>query len=64
MRSSLPNHNQDEIIEFLRIKKYLRRLHRSRVMMKLVAIWVFQIVLVALLFNYFRRWGFYDPINY
>jgi len=64
IRQSLPDHNEDEIIEFLRIKKYLRRLQRSRVMAKLTAMWVFQCVLVALLFNYFRRLGFYDPYSY
>lgn len=53
LKLSQEDYSNHDIIEHLKIKMYLRRLHRGRILSKLVIFFSLEISLVVLLFNYF-----------
>jgi len=50
-----------EIMQFLRVKQYLRRVQRGRIFGKTFMLYVLQMALSVILFKYFNRSGLYFP---
>ena len=49
--------DNQNVIDHLKIKRYLRRVERGRIIAKVFLTFLLQMVIVVVLFNYFMLWN-------
>ena len=59
--NSLDEQDKKDMIYFLDVKQYLRRVHRGRILGKCLVLFILQIAITIILFRYFQLQGLVFP---